>query len=582
MRTLLAITLLAAFFPLTGHSQEFTGRDPETGQILSPGAATGQYLQYSSNIRLRVQQLRTALDLCGDCSNRSQIASDYELASQKLNNMVRGEGIALKSLGLPEKSFGEFWDDLRFGRQRRPPAGLLFDAQLTRLIRNYCTLTASQSTASEDACPRQVESGDPRTLATKTPSVCYDKINNEGGVQLHHFPPPDADPAVIVKHEVLWAKFEACLKETSPFERIRLATNKACLFKDLSPNLDPAQFLCACKAIPREKRGACPAKLTLPEPTILSFWLDEPVKRMFELGGYGPSVMGIKLGESTLKADREIRRRMHVESVYDLLNSNEYSFHSEIRVFRNGFSGRLYVNDDDTEYVAIMAMPANLPGRVSKVVHLRLAEDGQKAIRNALVQEAGPPISEITNTTGVWDRGHRHVTPVKSPRIDYWGNGRNSPCLAETHANPPIENWHRVEGKGSLFHTAAAVGPAKRQMTISGGILPMLQHPGLPMPRSPGGFGASTAPKSPVTQTPATPKSGMNDLLPMDETNRLGADETYYNCRPGIKLVYSIGNDGMPVFSRTELYDPAILRWYEIQERDRDPPVALNYGSSIQ
>ncbi|MBZ9936638.1 PDZ domain-containing protein [Mesorhizobium sp. BR1-1-16] len=520
--------MAAVFFAGPVHSQSFTGRDPDSGELLAPGRAVGNYLQASGELQDRIQSLRAILDRCGQCEDRAALEQELDEAVEKWNTIKKGEGIALKSLNLPGKDFGDFVNRLRgFGTPDRPAELLEFDAQLDRTIVNYCTI-ASRDAADVDGCLRKYRDHRIREDAADAVEICYRQVRGLNNASLHDFPPPDADPKLVAAHKALWIEFEACLKEKNAFEMMRVVTNEACSFEDLSANLDGADFVCACKGFPEERRAACPGNAHLPQPVAPNFdFPDEPVVKMLAPDGYGPTYMGVRLGQAMVDADHQIRLHMQVASVYDLRTDNHPFFGGEALQlprdkWRWQLGGRLYVNGDGSEYVAVMTA-ANLPGRVFELEHTALVPAEQESVESAaLIAEQGGPTGQAFNGTGQMEAWG--MTNEQAPRCMPWLLGLDK------------KEWNSLEGEAEVASKSSAN-------------LERLSH---------------------------GEKGLYGQLALLVMTNPSFEDKLLYKCGPVLQAFYEdMGYrngdkqhdwNGVPALVTRRLFDTSLIRWYEIQQ----------------
>ncbi|MDE1995867.1 MAG: hypothetical protein KGI75_25435, partial [Rhizobiaceae bacterium] len=406
---LAAIVAISASVALS-HAESLTGNDPTMEKLLSPGAATGQYLQASEELRMRILSLHTQLNRCGTCVDRAALKSELDQAVNQRKTIREGQGAALKSLGLPGNDFEDFLYQRQAGLPDKIAGPQQFDEKYQRTVVNYC-LISSKDDAENKACRTKYldhQTTDDTAEAVKT---CYRGLDRDRQTLLHNFPAPDSNPSLIAKHQALWVEFEACVKRTNAFEVMRVATNEACSFQDLSANLNEQDFICACQGFPQSRKSACRPDAIMPAPAVPAFDFQvEPVVRMFNPEGYGPALMGVRLGLPLAAADAEIRKHMNVDAVYDLPIAKHQSFGGGALQSRSNdwpfeIGGRLYVNQDGTEFFAIM-MAANLPGRVFQAEHAALVPEGDEAtVETGLIGDLGQPDSKLyagTNPVYIW------------------------------------------------------------------------------------------------------------------------------------------------------------------------------------
>lgn len=523
--------------PLFG--QSFDGRDPATGKLLAPGAAIGQYLQASEELKLRILTLRKALDQCGNCTNRTALQRDIDQAIERRNTIRAGEGIALRQLGLPGKNFEEFVYQMRTGYNWNNVAAVKFAEQLRLTILNYCMISTKDD-GDNLKCRTKYFDNSISSNAANSVEICFKRLQAADQELLHNFPPPDADPKLVAAHAALWIANGACLKEMNAYELMRNATNEACGFQDLGASLNEPEFICACKAFPADRKAACPANPVLPQPAFPTFpVLVEPAVRMLDPQGYGPELLGVRLGQPVREADQLIRRKMAVESVYDLPTANhkflgtDSSFRNRDGLWQVEFGGRLYVNRDGSEFVAIMTVP-NLPGRVFELMHsVLVSPDKLQDAQNALVAEQGPPSFSTENIL------HHNI----------WGSSRDQRECAPAFAGLALEEWVRLEGQPTIVSKkSAGLGTSEgRQFGLYGMLSP---------------------------------------LMATYVFNR--QDGKLYNCQPTLAASYELAslrqNDPQgrlrnePALVNERLFDTALFRWYEIQQEyknsKRSRPIA--------
>jgi hypothetical protein len=323
------------------------------------------------------------------------------------------------------------------------------------------------------------------------------------------------------------------------YEVMRSATNEACSFQDLGASLSEQEFICACNGFPADRKAACPANAVLPKPTFPTFpLLIEPAVRMLDPQGYGPELLGLKLGQPVSDADQEIRKRMAVESVYDLPTANhkflgtDGSFRNRAGLWQVEFGGRLYVNRDGSEFVTIMTVP-NLPGRVFELVHsVLVAPDKVQAAETALIEKQGKPTFQNDNIL------HHNI----------WGGTQGQRECYPPQAGLALEEWVRLEGQSTII--------SKKSPNL----------------------GSSDAAQFGLYGT-------LSPLMATYVFDR--KDSNIYNCQAVLIASYETANireryqsrfRDAPALITERLFDTGLFRWYEIQQEyknsNRSQPIA--------
>jgi hypothetical protein len=236
--------------------------------------------------------------------------------------------------------------------------------------------------------------------------------------------------------------------------------------------------------------------------------------------------MGVRLGQSTTAAEQEIRKRMKVASVYDLPNAKHHFIYGAFGCCRPElwpveFGGRLYVDVDGSEIAAVMTVP-NLPGRVFTFGYASLVTAGlETQVEAELIKENGEPTY--------------HKAGVSNH--DFWGIAPDNrgACLLPWGA-PALDEWHRVEGSDAVV-TKMSPNIENEEFGREYGLYGKMQMLL---------YSYSSNDKETMYRCPSFLFASFEQTKPRD--------------------TYSTKFLGAPALVNGTLLDPALLRWYELQQ----------------
>ena len=191
-------------------------------------------------------------------------------------------------------------------------------------------------------------------------------------------------------------------------------TNKICGVADISPTLEPDQFICACKSRAPPAEKACPVSAVASASTSVISPLMDPypyfVDKLIDGKPNGPDLLGIQIGMPMSKAEAIIRKHMQVGDQYATgladkgdVTKGGYRTRNQLESITQGFQGKLFVSTDRYEFIAIFDAPPNLPGRVAAVSRAALVPVGadEKEIDD-MVAKNGKPFGSLKAAVIIW------------------------------------------------------------------------------------------------------------------------------------------------------------------------------------